>query len=63
MVFLVSKLIKQVVDVCTRDDMNAFYYSTYGLTCTDVIDIVFRILFYDEDIEVDMCERILEDFE
>lgn len=59
----VKQRVKSVVEVCTRDDMNAFYYSMYSLTCTDIIDIIFKILFFDEDIDVSMCERILEDFE
>jgi hypothetical protein len=53
----------KTLDVCTRDDMTAFYFHKYSLTCSDVVDLVLMTLFGDEPIDVDLCCRVLEDFE
>jgi hypothetical protein len=55
--------IKSVCAVCTRDDMNVFYYSMYSMTASDVIDLVMAVLFRHDDIDEAMCLRVLEDFE
>jgi len=48
--------------VASRDDITRFYHGKYGLTCTDVIELVLRFVFGEEDLDVAAVGRIIEDF-
>jgi len=48
--------------VASRFDMTRFYHWRYGLTCTDVIELVLRFVFGEEDLDVAAVGRIIEDF-
>jgi hypothetical protein len=48
--------------ICSRDDMTRFYHYKYSMTATDVIQLVLRCLFGQDDLDVATVGRIIEDW-